>query len=191
MAYQNIAEFFDDISNTKPEDLIQNWFNISVPHAFGSEEDYRNFLLQITSEWPDSISVCVAGSSNWRYSLNPNKNFSEYHSGSDIDVVMVSPQYFEDTWEVLRSMHRKHWYSWPNETRERVMRIGGNVYCGFISPKHIPDKSNSFRFSFLTKCNSYSSHLVGYRDVNMMFFKSNNDAIDYYVRGVRLAKRRM
>jgi len=191
VSYQNINDFFNDIAKGKPEDLIQSWFGVRKPHGFESEDDYAAFLDLVGSDWPEITSICVAGSSNWRYSLNPNKNFSEYHGKSDVDVVLVSQKYFDETWNEIRNLHRKRWYSWPREIRENVMRSGGNIYCGFISPKSIPDKSSKYRFSFLKKCNAYSSHLVGFRDVNMMFFKSNADAIDYYVRGVRLAKRRL
>ena len=189
MAYPDLKSFLHDIRSTKPEDLIREWLAVDVPHAFGTSADYRSFVQLIHADWPKNASISVAGTSNWRYSLNPQKNFSEYHEKSDIDVVIVSPTYFAETWERLRGLHRKRWYTWSRVMRENVSRTGTNVYCGFISPKHIPEKSDSYRFAFLSKCNSYSTALVGYRDVNMMFFKSEDDAVDYYVRGVRLAKR--
>lgn len=191
MSYQDIADFFKDIASSKAEDLIQGWFNTQRPHVFESEADYMAFTSKIRADWPDLVSICVAGSSNWRYSLNPRKNFSEFHDRSDVDVVLIGQKYFEETWEEIRSLHRKRWYSWPDQTRQSVMRLGANIYCGFISPKYIPDRTSKYRFSFLTKCNSYSSRLVGFREVNMMFFKSRSDAVDYYVRGIRLAKRRL
>ena len=190
MSYDSLEIFLEDISKSDPIDLVQKWLNTDVPHAFQTYTKYKKFLGRILLDWPDCLSIQVAGTSNWRYSLNPQKKYSEFHRGSDIDVVVVSPIYFEKTWIELRSLHRRRWYSWPNQIRENVLRLGQNVYCGFISPKHIPDKSNGLRFTFVTMCNSYSNELVGYRDVNMMFFKSHEDAIDYYVRGVRIAKRR-
>jgi hypothetical protein len=189
--YLSINTFYNDISTHDPQDLVRKWLNAEIPHAFKTAEKYQEFIDCIKSDWPDSSSIQVAGTSSWKYSLNPKKNFSEYHNKSDVDVVIISKSYFEQTWEILRQLHRKRWYSWPQHLRDSVMRTGVNVYCGFISPKHIPDQSNSFRFSFLSKCNSYSTKIIGYRDVNMMFFKSQDDALDYYVRGVRLAKRRI
>ncbi|MDF1819010.1 MAG: hypothetical protein P1U54_10245 [Immundisolibacteraceae bacterium] len=191
MTYPSLNLFLQDIAQKDPGELVHSWLSSGIPHAFSSSDDCREFLGQIQSDWPDSEYIIVAGTANWRFSLNPKKDFSEYHEKSDVDVVVISPKDFNETWERLRGLHRKRWYSWPKHLRDSVMRTGANVYCGFVSPKHIPDKANQYRFNFLTKCNSYSTQLVDHRDVNMMFFKSLEDARDYYVRGVRLAKQRI
>lgn len=188
MSYSSLAQFAKDINSADPKELIARWINVEKPHAFPSAEIYDGFRGKIGEDWPESEKIAVAGSGNWRYSLNPTKEFREFHGGSDIDVVVISREYFERTWQELRAIHRQLWAQWGRSKREEVLRTGQNVYCGFVSPKHIPLVSSPYRFDFLKKCNSYSTGLVGHREVNLMFFKSVDDTIDYYLRGVRLAK---
>lgn len=188
MRYSNLAAFKADIRAHSPAALVERWLSDGHPGAFGNEKRLNNFAQKISNDYPKADRVIIAGTANWHYSLNPYKSFAEFRSNSDIDVVLISPSDFEDAWSRLRHIHRKKWYSWNKTLREEVMRTGQNVYCGFLSPKHIPDKSDSFRFEFLQRCNSYSNSGIDYREVNMMFFKSLEDVIDYYVRGVRIAR---
>jgi len=188
MSYSSLAQFSEDIFSQDPKDLISRWINTEEPHAFKSSEAYNAFRDRIAEDWPNNEMIAIAGSGNWRYSLNPKKNFSEFHKGSDIDVVVISQEYFERTWQELRATHKKLWIRWNFGERAAVMRTGQNVYCGFASPKYIPESSNAFRFEFLRKCNSYSTQVIEHREVNLMFFKSAEDTVDYYLRGVRLAK---
>ena len=188
MSYSSLAQFSEDIISKEPKELITRWIRTEQPHAFASGEAYNQFREKIARDWPRNEMIAIAGSGNWRYSLNPKKNFSEFHKGSDIDVIVISQEYFERTWQELRTIHKKLWIRWSSDERAAVMRTGQNVYCGFASPKHIPEPRNSYRFDFLKKCNSYSTRAVEHREVNLMFFKSTEDTVDYYLRGVRLAK---
>jgi hypothetical protein len=186
--YVHIENFKNEIRQTEPSELIERWLNDGKPCAFLSADDLDKFTGKIAIDYPDAQSIKIAGTSNWQYSLNPEKGFSEFHERSDIDVIIVSPADFEKTWNILRSLHRKHWYSWGKTLRDKVLRTGQNIYCGFVSPKHIPDNTSNYRFEFIQRCNSYSTTLVGYRDVNLMFFKCDDDVVDYYIRGLRIAR---
>lgn len=189
MNYANLQDFKKDLVESEPSQLVEKWIQTAKPHAFSKVETYDNFTQIIKGDWPESELIQIAGSGNWRYSLNPKNTFREFNSKSDIDVIVVSSKYFHETWQELRLLHRKKWYQWGTSTRDQVMRTGQNIYCGFMTPKYIPDVSNQIRFDFLRKCNTYSSSLVGYREVNLMFFKSIEDTIDYYIRSIRLAQR--
>lgn len=188
MRYPDLESFKAEIRGEDPKLLIQRWLTDGNPCAFSSTAKLDEFAARIAKDYPYAENVLIAGSSNWQYSLNPKKSFSKFHPKSDIDVVLISPIDFEETWTRLRDLHRRQWYSWDRGLREKVLRTGQNVYCGFISPKHIPDRANEYRFEFLQRCNSYSTASVGYREVRLMFFKNDEDVIDYYVRGVRLAR---
>lgn len=191
MRYSDLKSFKGEIRDTDPKELVERWLTDGNPCAFSTSTDLDEFTKKIERDYPRAERVVIAGTSNWQYSLNPNKEFSEFHKHSDIDVALISPIDFEETWDTLRDLHRKKWYSWGKSLRETVLRTGQNVYCGFITPKHIPDRTNGYRFEFLQRCNSYSTSSVGYREVNLMFFKSNDDVVDYYIRGVRLARSRV
>lgn len=188
MRYSDLESFKGEIRETDPRELVERWLTEGDACAFSTSTELGEFATKIERDYPRADRVVIAGTSNWQFSLNPKKGFAEFHKRSDIDVALISPIDFEETWVALRDLHRKKWYSWGRDVRETVLRTGQNVYCGFITPKQIPDRANNYRFEFLQKCNSYSTSLVGYREVNLMFFKSNDDVIDYYIRGVRLAR---
>jgi hypothetical protein len=43
----------------------------------------------------------------------------------------------------------------------------------------------------LTKLDKYSTSIVGYREVNMLFFRNMAEVKDYYRRGVEIAKSKL
>jgi len=189
MTYLDRSEFKDYLRATDPLDLVSRWMHTPLPHAFKAAEDMQAFTTAVSRDYPAASSIRITGTANWKYSLNPNKSFSAFHAKSDIDVAIVSLEHFQETWHELRALHRKKWYAWNRQRQSEVLRSGQDVYCGFISPKrHIPEKANALRFRFLQRCNSYSTELVGCRDVNLMFFKCDEDVIDYYICGVRIAR---
>lgn len=188
MRYSDLENFKNAVRETEPSALVSRWLTDRNPYAFPIASDLEDFEETIRADYPDTEEIIIAGTSNWQYSLNPQKNFSEYHEKSDVDVVLISPNDFDETWEIIRELHRNKWYAWGKSLRDSVMRTGQNIYCGFVSPKHIPDRTNDYRFRFLQRCNSYSVSCIQYREVNLMFFKNIDDVIDYYIRGVRIAR---
>ena len=129
------------------------------------------------------------GSGNWKFSLNPEKNFKVFDTKSDIDIAIICRSSFEKTWDELRGYHRQNFYLLSQTKKEQLRRNGENVYSGFVSPQWIPNKSDMKLIHVVNK-NKYSDAVVGFRNVNMMYFKNQNEALDYYVRGFRFAQTR-
>jgi len=166
-------EFFDTIRSTSTDDLLEEWlFGGSRPHAFATDVEQSAFYDSIRSDWGATEHISLAGTGAWRYSLNPKKNFQEFSGSSDVDVVNISDNHFHETWNHLRQHHRSAWYVVDNKSRQALLRTGENVYSGFVSPKWIPDKGNSFRFDFETRLEKYATKAIGYRTVNMVFFRN-------------------
>jgi hypothetical protein len=70
---------------------------------FGLSGNYDDFRFQVGTQVNTSPNnVAIIGSAKFGYSLNPAKNFSEFGGNSDIDVVIVSPELFEQTWAQFR-----------------------------------------------------------------------------------------
>ena len=156
--------------------------------AFDSVDHYQSFTQLVQQEVGGSPEVAVVGTGNWKYSLNPYKDFKPFDEKSDIDVAVVSSELFHITWDELRQVHRKTWYAINQTAKESLLRNGENVYCGFVSPMWIPGATNSFRYKHLSMLNRLSNQSPGRREVKMMFFKNNAEAIDYYRRGFQRAK---
>lgn len=184
-----LEEFLVVVRSGNSIDLAAECLHRDFVHAIPDEVTYKSFLEEVRADYPLSDRVAIMGSGNWQFSLNPDKNFSEYHIRSDIDIAIICRTSFEQAWEELRTYHRKNFYliSWAKKID--LKRHGEDVYSGFISPKWIPGKS-SLKLKYLLNANKYSNETVGYRSVNMMYFKNTDEALDYYVRGFLLAKKR-
>lgn len=190
--YRSRAEFLDDIRKQEAETLLRQWLNTTaIPFALGSLDRLQEFLQPIRADWESTELLMISGTGAWRFSLNPDKNFKEFSERSDIDVVNVSYGHFCEAWDRLRFYHRRRWYIIGKEERSRLLRNGQDIYSGFVSPKWIPDKQDRLRFRFLTGLERYSTDVVRFRSVNMLFFKNLEEAHDYYRRGIEIAKSKL
>lgn len=184
-----LEDFLVLIRSTNPIDLAAESLHRDFVYAIPDESLYKSFLDEVKVDYPLSEHIAIMGSGNWKYSLNPDKYFSEYHIKSDIDIAIICRVSFEQVWDELRTYHRRNFYQLREDRRTQLKRNGENVYSGFVSPKWIPGKSN-VNFIYALNINKYSNIIIGYRKVNMMYFRNSDEALDYYVRGFRLAKQR-
>jgi hypothetical protein len=187
--YKDRETFFTEIKINESRYLLDAWFSgTRLPFAFDSEDSLKMFFNEISKDWTSTERLAIGGTGAWRYSLNPKKEFREFSNYSDIDVINVSELHFIEIWNRIREYHRKWWYSIPSTEKERLRRNGQNVYSGFVSPKWIPDDSDDLKFKFLTSLERYSTDKIGYRNVNMLFFRNFTEVKDYYRRGIEIAK---
>ena len=131
------------------------------------------------------------GSGNWGFSLHPDKALREFGATSDIDIAVISAEQFHKTWEELRRVHRSLWYTFPFGVRAKLRRNAEDVYSGFITPAWIPGPQSELRFRFKLILNRLRDKSIDFKPVKMLFFKNNDEAIDYYKRGFLLAKRKV
>lgn len=184
-------EFLRDLNGRSALELAAYYFSRTELAAFDGAAHYREFISLTQTEVGGTPRVVVVGTGNWQYSLNPYKNFKRFDEKSDIDVAVVSPEIFHSIWDEIRHFHRRTWWGLNKEARDSLLRNGENVYCGFVSPKWIPGPKNTYRFNHLLMLNRLSNQSPGRREVKMLFFKTEIEAVDYYRRGFQLAKRSM
>ena len=189
MNFEDFSSFKDALRKHSPDELARNFLCNEDVASMSSSDDYSNYLLQVKADYEFSEKISIMGSGNWRFSLNPTKNFKRFDGDSDIDLVIICKHTFHTIWDELRIYHRRNYYSIGAADRERLRRHGEDVYSGFISPMWIPDRKSKTRYEYEVNANKYSNSSVGFRKVNMRFFKSIEETIDYYVRSIRLAKR--
>ncbi|MDH5561534.1 MAG: hypothetical protein OEY59_11855 [Deltaproteobacteria bacterium] len=189
MPYETQQAFLAAVKGTPATDLVEQWLHNPLPHVFSDLPSRDRFFGAIKTDWPEISEIQCAGTSNWKYSLNPHKSFRLFSELSDIDVIAISEELFNTTWERMRILHRQRWYELPFFKREGLRRNGENIYSGFVCPKWIPSQHDALRFRFLTCLDRYSIAEVGFRSVNMFFFKNKYEVIDYYRRSVEIAKR--
>lgn len=184
-----IEEFQTWLINGEPLQLAREFCMRDSVHALPLRAEYERFRRKVAAQLPSAKFIAIVGSGNWRFSLNPEKPFVEYHPKSDIDVAVVSQELYQNTWDEMRKLHRDRWYTLDRTERERLVRYGQNVYAGFACPTWIPQRSHPSLYSFKSMLNRLSGPEVGYREVKIMYFKNQIEMIDYYRRGFEVAKR--
>lgn len=190
MVIMSLQAFKDEIRQDGAEELAVRWFNKDTVHAISVEEDYATFKNGIFNDYPNAEQIAIMGSGNWGFSLSPDpkKQFRPYGTYSDIDVAIISPADFASVWEEIRVYQRQNYYLLKPKQRDSLLRNGQNVYSGFVTPKWNPNRKSTYRYQYEINTDKYSTDLVGFRTVNMMFFKNLSEVVDYYIRSIWRAK---
>lgn len=99
-----------DILNEPVSYTTSKWIIERIPHLFnGDLEKYIDWKERLsTLIGVDGKAIVFTGSASVGISLNPNKNFKEFTSDSDIDVAIISNHYFDVAWHFLRNIGPKY-----------------------------------------------------------------------------------
>ncbi|MGN6235521.1 hypothetical protein [Dyella sp.] len=187
----DFSEFRQLILKTPTDELLHGWLSTATPTAFSSAEAYENFRRAVRVAFPTSTEVCVAGTANWRFSLNPKKGFSEFNDNSDIDTVIVDAEAFHNCWDEIRKKDRLTKYTRAEEENRDYRSAASAIYSGYVAPVWVLDRTMPMRYGFRSKLNSISRATAAGREVKALFFKSSDEVFDYYTRGVMLAKAKL
>lgn len=78
----------------------------NTPYLFDSDHlSYLNWKAQLALRLGiDPCSILFIGTASIGISLNPNKNLKAFDAESDIDIAVISPWHFEESWRFLRSL---------------------------------------------------------------------------------------
>jgi hypothetical protein len=185
------AAFITELQQRGASELAADYFRRTVIAAFSTANEYDGFRDLVRGEIGEVEFIAIVGTGNWQFSLNPDKNFKEFDRNSDIDVAVISDQMFRCTWEELRREHRSSWYGIGTGAQQQLRRNGENVYSGFVSPTWIPNRTSDFRYRHISMLNRLSNESPGQREVKVMYFKDETEALDYYKRGFTIAKRKV
>ena len=185
----DVTTFKDKLLNHHPETLVRDYL-LSKEICACTVQEYEQFQAEIAKQFEGVVQVAVMGSGNWGFSLNPKKNFRAFGTHSDIDAIVISNIEFEKNWFFLRKYHRENWYQLTTHDRDALKRNGQNIYSGFICPLWIPENGHPFRIRYIRKVHSLKSVLAR-RKFDIFFFKNENEAIDYYKRGVMIARQHL
>ncbi|WP_460164372.1 hypothetical protein [Pseudomonas sp. S2_F03] len=131
-------EFKSFIRSQSPQTIAEKLILKTSIHAINSEETYKAYKDLIMADHQNAYRIAVVGSANWKFSLNPRKNLSEFHEKSDIDIAIICAESYLQTWDELRSYHRNSYYSLDLVGQQALRRHGEDVYSGFASQNGCP-----------------------------------------------------
>lgn len=101
-----IDEFKKDLVNYAPSLVVQKWIIDRTPHIFNEDQKlYVEWKSKLSDKiGVDGRAITLIGSSSVGFSLSPDKNYHDFHDGSDIDVAIISRHHFELAWHTIRNL---------------------------------------------------------------------------------------
>lgn len=151
-------------------------------------ESFRRFVAGKVGVGPDDIAL--GGSSKYGFSLNPDerqgKLFNEFHEKSDLDLVIVAPQLFQDTWSALK-LAFYHDYYWVMSVHSK------HIFRGFI----FLDDRKDYKTSYLKKTQRFmrdvsaglAAELGISRELKYRIYRSWDDVYQYHASGIKQIQR--
>lgn len=129
----------EDLVRLEPSVFVSKWILERVPHIFGADQLRYNEWRRILALGigVDPCAIVLTGSSSVGISLNPAKDFKEFHRRSDIDVAVVSSYHFEVAWRCLRTLGADYFRLRPETRRSVDEHRRSYIYFGTIATDRI------------------------------------------------------
>ncbi len=169
-------------------DLVQEYLFDGIPYCFkDSPEQYNLFRKTICNKFnihPQNFTV--VGSAKIGFSLSPDKYGKPFSDSSDIDVVLVSEELFQNLWIQLLEYKRTASYRFSNQyVKKRFEDFQHILFFGSIRLDMISED-----FPFAKEWWEFFNNLsidrrFGPRRIRAMIFKSWKHVSYYYENGIR------
>jgi hypothetical protein len=142
-------------------------------------------------------NISIIGTAKMRYSLNPKKNFKEfnddpllpYKERSDIDLVLVSPNLFNNFWNAFRDLfnqNKLYGYNYESTTKD--------IFRRFVSLKK-PDANHPTFKEWIERKESFNKdYQVLFDitcDINYRIYDSWESVESYHFKGINELRERL
>ncbi len=138
-AFSNVAELHDALLKENTGGFVSKYILEPIPFIFANDisawVEWKHTLASALDVDPRDIVLTGSAAVGW--SLNPNKAFSQFHIGSDIDCAIISNYHFDVAWRYLRQQ-RVSWLTLSPADREAIRIHQKNfVFSGTIAANWI------------------------------------------------------
>jgi hypothetical protein len=183
-------EFERVIQEKSITDFVQEYLFDGIPFCFKDNPNTFNLFRQmICSRFnihPQNFTI--VGSAKIGFSLSPEKYGKPFSDASDIDVILVSEELFQDLWLKLIEFKKTTVYRLSSYHKGRFHELQAIMFFGSIRLDMI---SNDFPFAreWWKFFNTLSiDERFGPRQIRAMIFKSWRHVSFYYEDGIRKVK---
>ncbi|PSV98273.1 hypothetical protein [Photobacterium iliopiscarium] len=189
------AEFKGQLIENNIRDVYQRyllghdvWFFREKLQSTTYAQDYDNFKLYMSKELGLHVNnIAIVGSAKLGFSLSPDKNYSQFHDRSDIDLVVVSQPIFTQAWQAFLELHQRTYLPTYGP-------IAKNIFKGFVSLKEI-DTRNAFFDDWSRKVEPLKKDLQTIfnipHDINYRIYDSWESVENYHTSGLKELKRQL
>jgi hypothetical protein len=182
---------FDKALRDKPiVDIVQEYLFEGVPYCFkDTPEIFVLFRQMICDEFGiHRQNFTVVGSAKIGFSLSPENYGRVFNKGSDIDVVLVSEELFQDLWWKLIEYKKTTVYHLNKSNRDRFQELQSIIFYGSIRLDKLTDDFTYARNWWMFFNSLSIDKRFGPRRVRAMLFKSWRHVSSYYEDGIRKVK---
>jgi hypothetical protein len=180
-------EFIQSLKTEQPEKFLEQNLLRRSPIVFqGNEEEYFSWRTKLSSLIDvDPSCIMLVGSSAVGFSLNPYKNYKKFSDESDIDVAVVSSQYFVVAWRYLR-MNLKPSLNLDYKTRSAwIEHQKSYVYWGTIAADKLLGVL-PFGKEWLAATTALASvNPTCNRDIKLRIYYDHDSFRSYQLRGIK------
>lgn len=161
------------------------WYFINNGNDFSSSYDDFKKLISLKLEIPFN-NISIIGSAKTRYSFSPKKNFKEFNSNSDFDLIIVSKEAYDNMWSAYREIYQQS--RLPNYYKKC-----SDIFNGFLSVKDSdPTFGNGVLEEWQRKVRTFKADIQLkfniLHEVNYRIYSDWESVQDYHVRGISRLK---
>lgn len=177
-----LNEFQNYLKTKQPTEIVQACLFDSSPHCFIANpllyQAFRNEICANFNIHPQNFTI--VGSAKMGFSLNPGKFGQPFTEASDIDVVLVSEELFQDLWLQLIEFRRTVISRLDPHTKKNFKDLQKVLFWGTL---RLDKLSNDFAFArewweFFNRISI--DDRFGPRRVRAAIFKTWKHAAFYY-----------
>lgn len=120
----------------EPEDVVRDHIFTGEPFVFSDHPSLYSTLRGIIARGVGLApeSVILVGSAKLGFSLDPSKFGAPFSDTSDLDLLVVSSEKFDQFWIEFLRWHREHESNGGLLDREKLNKHKQGIYWGHISP---------------------------------------------------------
>ena len=175
--------------------ILDTYLFAGVPFSFATQPKIHQQMIRSISSGlkVPRQDICVVGSARLGFSLTPDKFGTPFSTRSDVDVIIVSAEYFDASWVDILTNRRTPWWSLRSSTRDYLdqHRDQFHIYNGWIYPSLVAEalaigESWISTFNGLSRIPALSSRRIGGR-----LYRTWEHARNYHRRSLRQVRRRI
>ncbi len=162
---------------------MHEWVLSTTPFAFRSARGaYSAFRLEV-SQLLDvhPADICLVGSGQLGFSLNPWHLLSAFDRSSDLDLVVVSSDIFDHAWRELIATQS---ILAAGSDRDRLRKTRDSFFDGYLRHDKLPLSSALSKSWFPKLAGPFKSDVAKRHEVKAWLFKSWWHAVGYYANGL-------
>ena len=136
-----LNDFKEKLATRPTSDIVQEVLFDAFPYCFKEKPSsygiFRKEICDIFQIHPQNFSI--VGSAKVGFSLSPEKFGREFNESSDIDVVLVSEELFQEIWLQLIEFKRKTLFKLDRRYKERFETLQYSLFYGIIRLDRLSD----------------------------------------------------